>query len=690
MKKIILALLMMLSTAAVCAGAEEDTNDTDKNLLKDMPATVTYVNDAGTTSTKTSVYTLTDGIIASDNYYELEKNNTPTTNYISPRFGFSFGDEPQTVKSIVIYAGEVDENTFFNAEKAKIPYGIYDAYNYIKIRYKASSSDTAWTEITTETSKAAKYNEVSIDQGAQKVTVNLNEAIKVAELEVIIRRGLGSDGDIADSAALGYRIKEIEAYASDNVLNPGEKLSAYTVTDVYPPAKDTSGLTYSQWTNYNEAEGYDNRLCDGTVTVSTGDAIWFVGYSEYKSQNGLPYVTLKYDAPVTFNNIIVYAGYGFDQFIDLDDVYIAYSNDNTVWKTVNLSNAKNSKSIIINGSVCQYGIFRLSFHTVTAQYVKLFIGKGTGNNESFRIREIEMYNDTSTNIENSFDAESQLSAELHNIEFDLSGGMVYAPAEGAVLKNAYFKGNEDNAKIILAIYEDGMLQNVKVAENSENIATEYNVNDNSIVKMFAWDEKIRPLVKNYTTSPDEKLTIFAFGDSAIGSWAQKLNFAESKVSINSDYSKERAITSSVVNDGTFDRLLTEVTEGDYVLLGFGLYDLTRSISKAAEPDPCRYSTYRYNLEGMIDNIRKHGAIPVLTTPLRNVKTGMDFAAYDAEIKAVADEKHVPLLDLKADAADEYYAEDQITLTEAGAEWAASLAAQAMNAVRLPIASALID
>lgn len=108
-------------------------------------------------------------------------------------------------------------------------------------------------------------------------------------------------------------------------------------------------------------------------------------------------------------------------------------------------------------------------------------------------------------------------------------------------------------------------------------------------------------------------------------------------------------TKSFMDEGRLDAIDREIGEGDFLFIQFGYND------EKAE-DPTRYtepfSTYIENLETFINVARKHGAKPVLITPIERRhfdETGklMESAHtnYVAGMKQAAQENDVPLVDL---------------------------------------------
>lgn len=167
------------------------------------------------------------------------------------------------------------------------------------------------------------------------------------------------------------------------------------------------------------------------------------------------------------------------------------------------------------------------------------------------------------------------------------------------------------------------------------------------------------------------------------------------------------------DEGRWDHLLSQLAPGDFVLIQFGHND-------AHIADPKRYAdppTYRENLRRFVREVREHKATPLLATPI--VRRKFDEAgllvdthgAYPDEMRRVAREESVPLLDMQRDsrnlvqrvgpeASRKLYQwlmpgewarfpegrRDDTHFSEQGARAMAGLAATEMRALGLPIAA----
>lgn len=116
-----------------------------------------------------------------------------------------------------------------------------------------------------------------------------------------------------------------------------------------------------------------------------------------------------------------------------------------------------------------------------------------------------------------------------------------------------------------------------------------------------------------------------------------------------NHAKNGRSTKSFIDEGRLEKIDQQIGEGDFLFIQFGHND-------EKDQDPTRYtepySTYMDNLAIYIDVARKHGAHPVLITPLErrcfmeNGHLGMGaHSDYVAGMKQTAANLNVPLIDL---------------------------------------------
>lgn len=116
-----------------------------------------------------------------------------------------------------------------------------------------------------------------------------------------------------------------------------------------------------------------------------------------------------------------------------------------------------------------------------------------------------------------------------------------------------------------------------------------------------------------------------------------------------NHAKNGRSTKSFLDEGRLEAIDAAIAEGDYLFIQFGHND-------EKNEDPTRYtepfSTYMENLKIFIDTARKHGAKPVLITPLerrcfveeKHLGIGAH-SDYVAAMKQTAAQQNVPLIDL---------------------------------------------
>ena len=112
-------------------------------------------------------------------------------------------------------------------------------------------------------------------------------------------------------------------------------------------------------------------------------------------------------------------------------------------------------------------------------------------------------------------------------------------------------------------------------------------------------------------------------------------------------------TRTFIAEGRWRGITDSLVAGDYVFIQFGHND-------EAVDKPDRYtppSDYRANLVRMVNDVRAHGALPVLLTPVRRRKfsaTGQlvdTHGEYPDLMRSVAAELHVPLIDMHRTSAE---------------------------------------
>lgn len=165
-----------------------------------------------------------------------------------------------------------------------------------------------------------------------------------------------------------------------------------------------------------------------------------------------------------------------------------------------------------------------------------------------------------------------------------------------------------------------------------------------------------PVGAAHTAPTTQALRLFVAGDSTAATygperypqtgWGAMLQCGLKDVTVL-DYAKPGRSTKSYMAEGRLEEIAGELKPGDTVLISFGHND-----EKADEPvrftDPD--GDYRTNLEQYIAVMRKHGAIPVLVTPVtrrsfENGKVIDTHAVYASAMRDVAQKTGTKLIDL---------------------------------------------
>jgi len=160
-------------------------------------------------------------------------------------------------------------------------------------------------------------------------------------------------------------------------------------------------------------------------------------------------------------------------------------------------------------------------------------------------------------------------------------------------------------------------------------------------------------------SEHQAVRVFLAGDSTVQTYAPRAAPQAGWGQFVGDYFTpdvqfvNRAIggrsSKTFVEEGRLDAILSEIAPRDYLFTQMGHNDSTASRPER-HTDPG--TTYREYLRMYVAGARRHGAVPVLITPVGRLhfESGVfldDFPAYCAAMKEVAAEEGVPLIDLMA-------------------------------------------
>ncbi len=221
-----------------------------------------------------------------------------------------------------------------------------------------------------------------------------------------------------------------------------------------------------------------------------------------------------------------------------------------------------------------------------------------------------------------------------------------------------------------------MAENVKTRKGETRQETfivnkrDSRINDKESVKLkkreigcINWDDKLTlefngsaPRVSYIEIEPAPEVpTVFLCGNSTVvdnqaepyTGWGQMLpQFFNDSVAV-ANYAESGLTASVFLSQGRLKKALTQMKEGDYVVVEFGHND-----QKQKGPGCGAYYNYAYSLKQFIDNARRKGATPILVTPTRR----RDFDAegrvrdthgdYPAAMREIAAREGVELVDFQ--------------------------------------------
>ncbi|BCU78258.1 rhamnogalacturonan acetylesterase [Luteolibacter sp. LG18] len=150
------------------------------------------------------------------------------------------------------------------------------------------------------------------------------------------------------------------------------------------------------------------------------------------------------------------------------------------------------------------------------------------------------------------------------------------------------------------------------------------------------------------------LTVFIAGDSTVtdqqnepwGAWGQVLPMFFQPGTAIANQAESGLALRSFRYQGRLDKILSQIHQGDYVLIQFGHND-EKEKGEGVGP----LTTYKADLEDYVAKIREKKGQPVLVTPMyrrRFDKSGNledTHGDYPVAVRLVAKEKNVPLIDL---------------------------------------------
>ncbi|MCM1072025.1 MAG: rhamnogalacturonan acetylesterase [Alistipes timonensis] len=221
-----------------------------------------------------------------------------------------------------------------------------------------------------------------------------------------------------------------------------------------------------------------------------------------------------------------------------------------------------------------------------------------------------------------------------------------------------------------------MAENVKTRKGETRQETfivnkrDSRINDKESVKLkkreigcINWDDKLTlefngsaPRVSYIEIEPAPEVpTVFLCGNSTVvdnqaepyTGWGQMLpQFFNDSVAV-ANYAESGLTASVFLSQGRLKKALTQMKEGDYVVVEFGHND-----QKQKGPGCGAYYNYAYSLKQFIDNARRKGATPILVTPTRRRDFDADgrvrdtHGDYPAAMREIAAREGVALVDFQ--------------------------------------------
>lgn len=160
------------------------------------------------------------------------------------------------------------------------------------------------------------------------------------------------------------------------------------------------------------------------------------------------------------------------------------------------------------------------------------------------------------------------------------------------------------------------------------------------------------------TAQTTPVAIFLAGDSTMAAklpekrpetgWGEMLgqHFKTGKVRIENRAMNGRS-TKTFISEGRWQAIVEDLKKGDYVFIQFGHNDESKEKGERYTPP----EDYRNNLIRFAGEVRSKGGYPILLTPVMRRRFDKDGKFYDTHgeypdiVRAVANEQHVPLIDM---------------------------------------------
>jgi len=154
---------------------------------------------------------------------------------------------------------------------------------------------------------------------------------------------------------------------------------------------------------------------------------------------------------------------------------------------------------------------------------------------------------------------------------------------------------------------------------------------------------IQPLSKSVY---DSIMAIWIDEPFPVRGWGQMLPaFFNSNVIIQ-NYAKSGKSSKSFINDGLWSKMLSNLWEDDYVVIEFGINDISTNPDRHSTPQE-----FETNIKKFLVDVKKKGAIPILCTPMSSRKfvngsLANDYKVYSDIVRKIAVEESVLFIDME--------------------------------------------
>lgn len=330
--------------------------------------------------------------------------------------------------------------------------------------------------------------------------------------------------------------------------------------------------------------------------------------------------------------------------------------------------------------------------------------------------------DDTASVKYTVTVHPRIACEINDIWFnDALDSVIYSAQDGGKLKSVNLKKNtDDDIELYTAVYEDGILKNVKCsAATTGTIELDIPVSSKSEVKFFVWQKDTLTPVQKSKDIPASNTTLHIIGDSIYADYSKEdykqyqpdYGIGQALTSIFADTSvtvDNMAIPGSTskawYDNGHMNSVLSKISNGDYVLISLCHND--QKVMGLKE--------YKTNLVRIANDVKEQGATPIFVTAVpRYLWEGDSLKAthgeYITAMKAVASENNILIFDLNthlrelytADGATStsytsYYSQaegedlDTTHLSQTGAEHCASWLVERFKNVGLPFVEYEVD